>query len=275
MAEPLPKFDAPPVVEALLGVQFAPLVGYTTPMAGWFWKSYLPVLSAMPWEKAEDEAPLEDARELFGENEVWGTLGFRLQRGSAPNRVQIIQSGDQRMVQVQNTRFILNWRKQEGLYPSFDTLSNEFWKVFPEFEKFTKETGLGAVEQNQWEVTYVNRISKGELWENPANLKRILPQFSLPSAVIANPAADPISFDWRYTLPDERGRLYIKLLHARSGPSRDAQEFIQITLTARGAIDHEKDWNLKSGFDLGHEAIVRTFAAITSPDAHKLWKRTA
>ena len=41
MADALPKFEAPPVVETLLAVQFAPLPEFTGAMSGWFWKSYL------------------------------------------------------------------------------------------------------------------------------------------------------------------------------------------------------------------------------------------
>lgn len=277
MAEPLPKFDAPPVVETALSVQFAPLIGYTTSMAGWFWKSYLPVLTdGLQWQKAIDAPRLDDALERFGEKEAWGRMGIRFgQVGSTPNRVQIIQSGERRMVQVQDSRFILNWRKGgEEPYPSFDTLSQEFWKIFPAFERFCVDAGLGDVQQNQWEVTYVNRVPRGELWQNATELRKIIPQLSLPTGVaVAAVVADPISLDWRFAFPNDRGRLYIGAVHARSSPDFSSDEFIQITCTARGAVDHDKDWDLKSGFDLGHDAIVRTFTAMTSAEAHKVWKR--
>ena len=41
--EPLPKFDSPPVIETVLGVQFTPLANFTGALAGSFWKSRLVV----------------------------------------------------------------------------------------------------------------------------------------------------------------------------------------------------------------------------------------
>ncbi|OLB29539.1 MAG: hypothetical protein DMG41_37135 [Acidobacteria bacterium] len=46
-----PKFDAPPVVETVLSVQFSSLPGFATAHAGWFWKEYLEKLT-------EDVPPL-------------------------------------------------------------------------------------------------------------------------------------------------------------------------------------------------------------------------
>jgi hypothetical protein len=45
-----------------------------------------------------------------------------------------------------------------------------------------------------------------------------------------------------------------------------------LTLTARGPIDSERTW--ESGLNLGHEAIVCGFTAITSAEAHRHWART-
>ena len=63
------KFQFPPVVETVLGVQFAGLPGYSTAHAGWFWKEYLEKLNESPnriWSKAVDAMRLEDQFERFG-----------------------------------------------------------------------------------------------------------------------------------------------------------------------------------------------------------------
>jgi len=274
MPEPLPKFDAPPVVETAMSVQFAPLAGLSTPLIGWFWKSYLPPLSENDkWEKAVEAARLGDAYERFGDKEVWGQFGFRMSMVPLAKRVQIIQSSNERMVQVQDSRFILNWRKQSGAYPSFATLSKEFWSLFPSLEKFAADASLGPVEQNQWELSYINHIPKGELWRSTSEWGKVIPRLSLPSGLVVEPTAGPVTVDWRFNFSEERGRLHVNLQHARLATAPSSEDFMQLTLTARGPIDREKGWDLKDSFALGHEAIVRTFTTMTSGEAHKFWKR--
>src|SRR3989304_8583091 len=158
MADPLPKFDAPPVIETVLGVQFSRLPGFSTAHAGWFWKSYLK--GPERWPKVVDAARLEDQTERFGE-EVWVRPVVRLTASGAAQRTQIIRADDERMIQIQDSRFILNWRKQSHDYPSYDVLVPEFRESFASFSRFVQDAGFGSLDLNQWEVTYLNHVPKG------------------------------------------------------------------------------------------------------------------
>jgi uncharacterized protein (TIGR04255 family) len=173
------------------------------------------------------------------------------------------------MLQVQDTRFILNWRKQAGPYPSFDVLSSEIVEPFSAFRRFVDDAGLAPLELNQWEVTYVNRIHKGELWESPKDWPRIIPSLAFPPAGRSDIAGETFSSDWRYRIGDDRGRLYVALRHAKAAPT--AEEFMQLTLTARGPIS--PDTSAADGFKLGRDAIVRTFTTMTSKFAQEYWRR--
>ena len=74
-ADDLPKFDAPPVVETALSIQFSRLPEFTTAMAGWFWKSYLTKLAdGAKWNKVVEVPRLEDEFEKFGEGDELVTL---------------------------------------------------------------------------------------------------------------------------------------------------------------------------------------------------------
>jgi uncharacterized protein (TIGR04255 family) len=273
MAEPLPKFDAPPVVETAMSVQFVRLQPFPTAIVGWFWKEFLPSLPGdARWEKAVDAPRLEDSFERFGDQEKWGRLGFRMSTSPEPNRVQISRSDNERMIQVQDSRFVLNWMKQsDAAYPSFRQLSKEFWELFPIFETFAAKAECGPVEQNQWELSYINHIAKDDLWQSTNEWANVIPGLSFPSAVVAEPTAEPTSLDWRFNFPNERGRLQVNIQNVKKDPTSD--NLMQLVLTARGSINQERGWDLRSGFDLGHEAIVRSFAAMTSSKAQKLWKR--
>ncbi len=270
MTTPQPKFDAPPVVETALSLQFARFSGFSTAMAGWFWKSYLSKhVDGTHWTKVEEANRIEDDFEEVGK-EKWLQPAVRLSQGES-RRTRIIRSDEERMLQIQDSRVVLNWRKRGGEYPSYPTLAKEFWTIFPLFEEFAADAGFGSIEQNQWEITYVNHIPKGDLWQTPLDWGKIMPVVSFPAHGRVDMEGETLSSNWRLRLSPARGRLYVALRHALVQPGDS--EVMELKLTARGPVRAEEGWSSADGFELGHDAIVRTFAAMTSAEAHKLWER--
>src|ERR1700731_3955262 len=99
MSSPSAKFERPPIVELVLGVQFAPLQGLTSSHYGWFWKEFL----GAEWVKAGDALPVLDQFETFGETRSSGIPALRviLGQASSPRRVQFTTESGERMIQVQ------------------------------------------------------------------------------------------------------------------------------------------------------------------------------
>lgn len=267
----LPKFDAPPVIETVLGVQFAQLSSYSNAHAGWFWKQYLDEA----WDQVNEVPRLEDQFEMFGEDKwTQSRGGFVIQTQPVSERIQIVRSDNQRMIQVQNTRFIYNWRKPvDSGYPSYQEILPEFLDRFGSFSQFAKDSGNPDLELNQWEVTYVNHIEKGELWNDVSDCLTLFPKLGILSDNVPNQTLDNFRGSWTFAIDENKGKLHVEMkqvkLGTESGPV--GSELILLQLTARGPVNSDVD--LKTGFDLGHEAIVRTFADITSASSHKIWKR--
>jgi hypothetical protein len=74
--EPTPDFAKPPIVEFVLGAQFAPLENFTTGHFGLFWEQ----LGRDEWPIAGEEPPLDPQFELF--DTPWRSarnLQFKLQ----------------------------------------------------------------------------------------------------------------------------------------------------------------------------------------------------
>lgn len=266
MAEPLPKFNAPPVIETVMGLQFNPLAGFTEAHAGWFWKSKL----ADEWTSVQRAPRILDQFERFGDDIKWGpNHGIRISPDEG-GRIQIINNDDDRMIQVQNSRFIYNWRKREGGYPSFDSISPEFTRLFSLFQDFNTDAFGGVPDVNQWEITYVNHIPKGELWTSPKDWVSVINDLSVSTADVEGQEFDGFNAEWRLLIHGTRGRLHITARHGRkSGP--DGDELLILQLTARGPVVPQQDYD--EGFRIGHEAIVRSFAKMTSKRAHEHWKR--
>src|ERR1035441_8360636 len=119
MAE-FPKYDKPPLVETVLCAQFGQLAKFRTAHAGCFWKPYLDD----SWTTIQAAPRIDDSFERFGDERKGGPHGgsFRIFTTVEPQRTQIISADKTRMIQVQDSRFIYNWKKGDNFnYPSYQT----------------------------------------------------------------------------------------------------------------------------------------------------------
>ncbi len=273
----LPSFKTPPVVETVLGVQFNPLRGFTNAHLGAFWKRIVQSSCAdSRWTKVTDAAPLAPSVEHFGEEHAWSAVGLTLRVSSDPpaGRLQIRNESGDALIQVQNDRLHFNWiRGQDGGYPRYESVRPKFDAVRAEFEAFLREEGFDGFEPNQWEVTYVNHIPRGTVWQTPrdwgALFAGLLGQRADPSEV----RFESLTSAWHFEIPERRGRLHIDLKHAKTQED-PRTELLRLTLTARGPVSSAEggESNLSDGLDLGRRVIVRTFRDITSEEAHAYWE---
>ena len=264
MPELLPKFANPPVVETVLSSQFDRLPAYRIAHAGSFWQTYLD-----EWKDINEAARLQDTFERFGEDRQWGYPGIRF--FSSPEiRTQIVSPDNTRMVQVQDSRFVYNWKRVQVAYPSFETICREFDEHYNEFKDFVGRSGIGAVAENQWEVSYINHLPKGELWNSAGEWPRIFPWLTFPSVAHSKP--DYLQGEWSSVIGENLGRLHTNLAFGRTALT--GPESIILTLTARGGVSSTLSKTVADGLSLGREVIVRSFAEMTSDWAHARWGRT-
>lgn len=176
------------------------------------------------------------------------------------------------MVQVQNGRIHLNWLGHAGgEYPRFANVLPEFQKIYGGIGSFLLGLGLGEVKPNQWEVTYVNHIPKGTVWNTPADVGDLLPKLLAANTGISVGVLERQEAEWHFEIAPQLGRLHISLKHAkRSSPEPD--EVLVLTLTARGAIRSDST-SIADDLKVGRRAIVEAFSEITSPQAQQYWER--
>ena len=135
--EQTPNFTNPPIVEFVLGVQFAPLENMTTGHLGLFWEH----LGREGWPLVGDEPTLDPQFEVF-DKPRWRLarqLQFKLQPGFQPGRFTLQNTAQDRMIQLQDTRLLLNWRKTSGQtvkYPSFKVLIHDFENFLNKFNRY-------------------------------------------------------------------------------------------------------------------------------------------
>ena len=266
----LPDYLRPPVVETVLGVQFDKITGINNPLLACFWKS----LPESSWPRANDAPPLMDLREEAPPPPPLGIGQLVRVEEPAPRRLQICHDDGTRMIQVQNTRLHVNWIKKKGQqYPRYSVVRDLLIETTETFCRFLGEQKLPRPVPNQWEVTYVNHIPRGTVWEDAGAIPFFKPLNPQPTS---NPLISLESFggQWHYSLPDRRGRLHVEWLHATPHNSDSSVgEVIQLTMTARGPASSKSTGfeSIFSDLDYGHDILVHAFADLVSDAANSYW----
>lgn len=267
----LPDYKAPPVIETVLGVQFKPLNKFLVPHFGLFWEK---IRSEYP--NFEAQTPLASVIERFENDNTssWKGLEFSISQGVPVLRGWFKDNSGTQLIQVQNTRFLINWREQTGdePYPHYHHIQLKFKAEWERFCEFLKSEDIGQPEIDQCEVTYVNHFEVKKEIENFGNISKVLSFWSdLPSSgPLQTPEA--VQFSLRYLMPENKGRLHVTL-----DPKvrvRDGKEILQMNLTARGNPGSSNLEEICEWFNLGHTWIVEGFTQLTTPEMHKLWGRT-
>jgi uncharacterized protein (TIGR04255 family) len=273
----LPTFKKPPVVETVLGVQFDPIRGFTNAHLGAFRVRVKQAASAGErWMRVSDAVPLPPTFERFDDEHAWMDVGLTLTFSQEPpaSRLQIRNESGGALIQLQNGRLHYNWIRQvDGAYVRYRNVRPGFDAIFAELAEFLVEQGLGEIKPNQWEVTYVNHIPKGTVWNTPeewAHLFIGLPSLGSPQGEIR---LESFGGMWHFEIPERRGRLHVEVSHAKT-QEEPKEELIRLTLTARGPIEPPAGGAIAAsrGLDLGRQVIVTAFRDLTSERAHLYWE---
>jgi len=262
------KFDRPPIDEVAFSIQFKPLEGLLVPYYGLLWDHF-----RADYPACEDVAPLLSLAE-GPDGAVQEEPQFDV--ASLIPRVWFLQPDGPGLIQVQRNRFIVNWRRRqpEDKYPGFPNILRRFRQHLNEFEAFLKDHEIGQLAMEQYELTYINVVAKGEGWNDAAQVSRIFPHFTVPNPVSSGVLGVPEGLAWKiaFPLPENKGRLHASLQQGRR--RRDGVPVLHLNLTARG-IGHNStrdamwDW-----FDLAHRSITEGFHTLTSEEVQRdVWQR--
>jgi uncharacterized protein (TIGR04255 family) len=268
-----PEFAKPPVTEVVLSVQFEPIQKLTGPQIGLVWTRFR---SQFP--RVEEHPPIARAFEVFGKpGPQQVNVQFELTDSLPMLRSWFLNDRGDQLIQVQQDRFIHNWRKvgDEDEYPRYKRLIASFTEELVEFGAFLKDEGIGDLALNQCEVTYVNHIIAGEGWEAPGELNKVLTVWSgtYSDEFLSEP--EDVRLAIRYTIPSPDdsplGRLHISA--APAFRMSDKKGVLVLTLTARCRPLENGLEGVKKSLDLAHNWMVRGFASITTRNMHQIWER--
>lgn len=271
---PLPEYTNPPLVETVLGIQFDPFPKFSNAHLGAYWAS----IRGEEWNIVADAHALEPQFEKFGGSQKWSEVGFRIKLSQeTAGRLQIRNSSETRMIQVQNGRFHLNWLGEHGgIYPKYQTIRDDFLREFAVFESFVSGEGLGNIVPNQWEVTYVNHVPRNTVWHEPHGWNFFKPLSGIDRYGQLN-QLESFSGEWHFVILENAGRLHVHWQHGMKQTEKEKKskdlELIRLAFTARGPV-HAKNASRRAildGLNLGHESIVNAFCELSSDKANDYW----
>lgn len=265
----LPDFDNPPVVETVLSAQFEALTAMRSVHFGIFWQR---VKDGFP--NTEEHPALAPVLEQAGEPAPQAVqLRFETQETLPLPRLWLLNSGRTEMMQIQNDRFIKNWRKgaANAEYPHYTpVIKPAFERDFKEFQTFVGDEKLGAIKITQCEVTYVSHIVPGENWAKRDEIEKIFTFWKQPLAHPYPGRAEDFACHARFPIlgpNNERiGRLHVDVHPAVS--ISDNKPMYAMNLTARGMYGSGIEF-----FDIGRRWIVKSFEHLTTEYMHAIWRK--
>jgi uncharacterized protein (TIGR04255 family) len=272
--EPLPDFANPPVVEVALSVQFQPLP-LRTAYLGRFWASL-----SRDFTRTEDQPIIEAVHEPFDPRQYVRDAGIRVRTLDVPPvpRVWFLNDTGTELIQLQQDRFIHNWRKADdnAEYIRYPRVRERFADSFEKFESFVRSEKLGHISPDQCEVTYTNHLVEGYGWDRQGQLDQVFTFWQPQVRTSFLPEPENASISVRFVIPGPGGDP-IGRLHVEAQPAfrkTDLRPILVVNLTARGAPLGTGLSGVMDFFDIGREWIVRGFAAITTNEMHAIWRRT-
>jgi len=265
----LPEFDAPPVSEVALAVEFSPLENWRSTHAGLYWS-----LISNTYPQSETQPPPPSQIEKYGED-FWVQPAVRVEFVNPDvSRFWFIADPPTKLIQIQRDRFVINWRQVKGdeTYPRYSKeMRPRFEREWNEFKTFVSERKIGTVAVQQCEVTYRNELLQGKGWNAFSESLALFAPWWKDGTDGFLPRPESLSVAGSFRMPGEHGRLHFSAQHVRR--PADQREAVQFQLVARGKPASDSNADILNWLDMGHEWVVRGFADLTSEQAHQLWKR--
>jgi len=259
ISKPLPDYKNPPVTEVVCGLVFNKIDAFRAPHLGLF------------WQKVREEFPTcQHAQPLGFPSEPSGLMS----EWPLP-RVWFIDEGKNKLIQLQGDRYFYNWRKmhRDEPYPRYIQIIEAFKTNLEKLKQFFAEEDLGSIVPTTCELTYINHIPRGEGWQTLAEINDIIPELSWRNKK-GRFLPEPLHWGWEtvFALPEDKGRLHVKLQHATR--KMDKNPLFILEIAARGLGGDKSLDSIWEWYEVAHQWIVKGFADLTGIKIQRdIWER--
>ncbi len=260
-----PDYENPPVVEVSLGIQFEPLTRLN------------PIELGSLWELWRDELPnyIEQPplpHILGAQLSIPATIQIGI--GSPLRRYWFLNDTKGQLVQLQNDKLIVNWRKSnpEMEYPRYRMIRSNLETKFEEFNNFLKDKSLGTIKINHIEATYVNLIETNE--NGIGKLENI---FRFWNTIDGHHLGTPgvVHSNMQFIIDEKMSGLTRMNVAISPALGIESETKILMTIQVLGTPKTSEFDSALDSLDEAHIHIVTSFDELTVPTMHEKWRRLA
>ncbi|MCA9126872.1 MAG: TIGR04255 family protein [Planctomycetales bacterium] len=240
----------PPVVETVLGIQFADLARWSTVHHGLFFsriRADFPKFRLMPEQPAIVESFPATPR----------GIRFGLTNQPGPDCAVFLNENETQLIRIQRNRFSYHWvGLPDGTYPHYSTNSQVCADLLEIFEQFCNDENVGTITPVLCEVVYVNEVAPEANQTVPGLIHEVF-DANLGDFELA-------TLNRTFVLGENQGRLYTEI----NSTDKADQRILQFKLTAR--VRHEKEDPLRTAhgamdtLSCGHEWLIEHFLKLTN-----------
>jgi uncharacterized protein (TIGR04255 family) len=256
------SFKSPPLIEVSISVQFEPLQDFHVGLIGLILNEFRD-----RYPNVSHDNPLEHKVEKFGGIERVTTPKFRFMEKIELPRVQFSSANFEYMIQLQEDRFILNWKSGNGscTYPRHEKLRKCFLDELAIFEKIVNQDLI----YDQVEMSYVNHIDVSD---------RATPEVF--SDLLANShfkkqeEIESFSINWKKIIMHKGqkvGRMYTAVDKAIR-VSDNAEVFVLKFVTRAHPFTRDSS-GICPAIELMRQKINESFVSLTTEGMHDIWNK--
>ncbi len=257
----LPEYTSSPVTEVALGVQFEPLLGLDSIEIGRLSASFS---EEFPTHLEQPPLPHVVSVDL--------SIPANIQIGliQQPRRYWFLSHMTDMLLQLQNDRVILNWRKvnDDLVYPRYNALKKLFEGKFNVIDQFVSSKGLGKIKIDMVDLEYTNLIETNS--NGPIQLEKIVHFWkSFDSDCLGNP--ESFNIDLQFDLQKEKSSFAKMTILLR--PFLSADRALKLFMKMR-VLAIPRTENFESALELldeVHGDIVKNFDELTLGEMHEKW----
>ncbi len=251
----LPTFKNPPIVEVVVGVQFAPLDDFLIPYVGGLWDC----LGREKYPSFQETDLIIDGANppIFGKHPL--------------PRIWFVSGDSNNIIQFQVDRFLYNWRKEpfsDTDYPRYDRVINNFMNSAGDFSKYLHDVGIGPACSQKLELSYINLVKLDD-FGGLSGIGNILNDISWNGE--GRILDVPRKISGRLQFPIQEIASLMDIVYENGILLETGEEILKIEVSVKGQAPDPDMLKCIDWFNVARKCIVTGFNDITCSNAHSVW----
>jgi uncharacterized protein (TIGR04255 family) len=249
------RFASPPIIEVVFQVVFPTLENFGSPHIGLFWSTIRDEFPKIQQAGRLGNFVVPAAPNLFPENRVW-----------------LVNKSGRYLIQLQDDRFIFNWRKtgDDDSYPGYEKLYPQFKSYLQKFHEFLESEGLYAGSFSSFELNYINHIYDEAFKDDWSKIDKALNIFEWPKKAQELHPLQGVRLQTTSKRSENDDTLSLLVDSRTNNVSGQALVNFEIRISgSRADLDIS---SIDEAFESAHNQILEEFVALTTSKAQRNWK---